>query len=216
MDNARHHMDIVTDDTAPPRVDLRADAPPAESVPDTNVGDDQISAALEDRLRRLADLHTDGHLDAQEFATAKRLILAATGLPQSTAPPVAGGVRRRGSLRPWVALLISVVMGFVLACVSAAVTWLQRPAGWALCSDGRFVDGNVVEHSVGATGYNFRAQCVADDGATRTVSSVQLLGVLWLEYTIALLAMFATVLVVIRAVRHVRRGPAMPPPSRFA
>ena len=105
---------------------------------------DETSVALEVRLRRLADLHTEGHLDAQEFADAKRLILVSPQPPESAAGPVADGAPRLGRRRWWLVVLIAVVLGFMLSMVSAALTPLQRPAGWAMCSTGRFVPGNVV------------------------------------------------------------------------
>ena len=101
-------------------------------------------------------------------------------------------------------LLGSIVIGFIVAAVSAAVTTLQRPGGWLLCSSGRFVEGNEVEHSVGATGYNFNAACVTDDGPTRKVSSIRLLGVLWFEYTVVVLAILVALVVVVGAIRRAR------------
>ncbi len=70
------------------------------------------------------------------------------------------------------------------------------------------MEGNEVEHSVGETGYNFHATCVTDDGPTRKVSSIRLLGVLWFEYTLVMLAALVTLIVVVGAIRRVRRAVA--------
>ena len=169
---------------------------------------DDASLALDERLQRLADLHTGCHLSAQEFTDAKRLVLA-----PSTASPVTTGQataeqRRVAPIRWrwWAVLLVGAVLGFMVACVAAAVTSLQRPAGPVLCRGGRLLAGNVIEHSVGATGYNIHAVCAADDGTLRSLSQVQVIGVLWLEYTLAWVAVISVVLVIWRAVHGSRRA----------
>jgi ABC-type uncharacterized transport system permease subunit len=166
---------------------------------------DELTDPLDVRLQRLADLHAGGHLSAQEFADAKRLILAPSSESPAAVGEAAAAPRRVGAMRWWALLLVAIVLGFMFACVAAAVTSLQRPAGLVLCSEGRFLAGNVVEHSVGATGYNIDAVCVADDGTVRALSQVQVLGVLWLEYAVVWAAVIVLVAVVWRAVRRSRR-----------
>ena len=123
-------------------------------------------------------------------------------------PPVpASSVQRLGPLRWWALLVIAIVLGFIVAALGAAVTALQRPAGWAVCNDGRFVAGRTVEHSVEATGYNFDAVCVRADGTAKSVSSIPLLGVLWSEYAIACFVLLVAARGLTRIARRSRRIP---------
>jgi hypothetical protein len=162
--------------------------------------EETVPAPVDVRLQHLADLHAQGQLDTQEFSAAKRMVLAAPD-PSFPAP----SVHRRSPLRWWAALLIAIVLGFIVAVLGAAVTALQRPAGWAVCNDGRFVAGRTVEHSVGATGYNFDAVCVRVDGRAQSVSSIRLLGVLWSEYAIACFVLLVAARGLTRIARRSRR-----------
>ena len=164
--------------------------------------EERVPAPLDVRLQHLADLHAQGQLDPQEFSAAKRMVLAA---PDSPVP--APRVHRTVSLRWWAALLIAIVLGFIVAFLGAAVTALQRPAGWAVCNDGRFVAGQTVEHSVGTTGYNFDAACVLADGTAQSVSSIRLVGVLWSEYAIASFVLLMAARELTRIARRSRRVP---------
>lgn len=164
--------------------------------------EERVPDPLDVRLQHLADLHAQGQLEPREFSAAKRMVLAGSN------PPVpAPSVHRPGPLRGWAALLIAIVLGFTVAMLGAAVTGLQRPAGWAVCNDGRFVAGRTVEHSVGTTGYNFDAVCVRADGTARSVSSIRLLGVLWSEYAIACFVLLMVARGLTRIARRSRRVP---------
>jgi hypothetical protein len=164
--------------------------------------EERVPAPLDVRLQHLADLHAQGQLDPEEFSAAKRMVLAEPD------PPVpAPSVPSLGPLRWWAALLIAIVLGFIVAALSAAITSLQRPAGWAVCNDGRFVAGRTVEHSVGATGYNFNSVCVRADGTPQSVSSIGLFGVLWLEYAIACFVLLVAARGLTRIARRSRRVP---------
>ena len=100
------------------------------------------SDRLEERLERLAKLHTDGDLDDNEYRSAKALLLAPTdGTTDATDTPV----RLRGPLGWGALLILAIIVGFTLACLSSAITTLQGPAGPVLCSNGDFVAGNVSE-----------------------------------------------------------------------
>jgi hypothetical protein len=159
-----------------------------------------VPAPLDVRLQHLADLHAQGQLDPQEFSAAKRRVLA-----EADEPVPAPSVHRPGPLRWWAGLLIAIVLGFIVAVLGAAFTALQRPAGWAVCNDGRFVAGRTVEHSVGATGYNFDAVCVRADGTAQSVSSIRLLGVLWSEYAIACFVLLVAARGLTRIAHRTRR-----------
>jgi hypothetical protein len=175
---------------------------PSEGSATRILDEEADSAPLDVRLQHLADLHAQGQLDSQEFSAAKRMVLAAPD------PPVpAPSVQRLGPLRWWAALLIAIVLGFIVAFLGAAVTALQRPAGWAVCNDGRFVAGRTVEHSVEATGYNFDAFCVRADGTAQSVSSIRLVAVLWSEYAIACFALLIAARGLTRIASRSRRVP---------
>jgi hypothetical protein len=172
----------------------------SEGSESRTLDEEGVPAPLDERLQHLADLHAQGQLDPQEYSAAKRMVLAEPD------PPVpAPSVRRAGPLRWWAALLIAIVLGFIVAALGAAVTALQRPAGWAVCSDGRFVAGRTVEHSVATTGYNFDAVCVRADGTAQSVSSIRLLGMLWSEYAIACFVLLMASLGLTRIARRSRR-----------
>ena len=94
-----------------------------------------------------------------------------------------------GSLRWWVWLIVAVVIGFSLACLSAAALSLQAPAGPVLCRGGTFLAGNdsVPSGDRRPSGRNIDSVCVGANGAVHHISQVSIVGVLWLEYTLAAL-----------------------------
>ena len=161
---------------------------------------DAPSERLEDRLERLAKLHSDGHLDDEEYRAAKAVLLDPAQTPHAGAAPHV--VTPLGPIRWWVWLIIAVVIGFCLACLAAAVTTLQRPAGPVLCRDGQFISGNVSEHFGGTTAYNIDSACVTDDGVVHHLSEWSITGILWVEYTIGAFAVMTVLVWVIRRLRR--------------
>ncbi|MCU1360528.1 MAG: hypothetical protein JWN99_1817 [Ilumatobacteraceae bacterium] len=168
-----------------------------------------VSDRLEDRLERLAKLHADGQLDDQEFKTAKAQLLTGTD-------PVAGSVtptvRTLGPYRWTTWFLIALCVGFTLGCLSSAVTTLQRPAAPIVCSNGDYVAGSTAQHFGGTTSFNIDAYCVSPDGNAHHLSQAAIIGVLWLEYTLALCLVFAVMVWLIRGLRGPPRmdAPAVP------
>jgi hypothetical protein len=164
---------------------------------------DGASDRVEDRLERLAKLHTDGDLDDNEYRSAKALLLTPA---LATTDDVATTVRTRGPLAWWVpGLILAVVIGFTLACLSSAFTTLQGPAGPVLCSDGDFLAGNVSERYGGTTSYNIDSACVSATGDVRQLSQVEIIGVLWFVYTGATLVVIAVLIGLARGLRAARR-----------
>lgn len=153
---------------------------------------------LEVRLGRLAELHRTGALDAAEFASAKAAILGPSGEPTHgpTAAPPGRSSFPRSAKR---GLLVG--LGWFLACMSSVFTVLQAPAGPFLCSGGTFRAGMTSETYGGTTSFDIDSVCVAASGDSRAVSSWAILGLLFVLYTVASLAFFRVVGVVLRAFR---------------
>jgi hypothetical protein len=168
---------------------------------------DGTSERLEDRLAKLAQLHRSGQLDDQEYSAAKAQLLEAH-------PPVSGSATTPGAaassvprvvrMRWWGWLILAVILGFMLACLGAAVTTLQRPAGPLLCNNGTFAVGNTSRHYVDGTAYNIDTACVTSDGVVHHLSEASIAGVLWLEYTVAIFVMLMIVVSLTRALRTPR------------
>ncbi|MCU1501732.1 MAG: hypothetical protein JWM12_1086 [Ilumatobacteraceae bacterium] len=192
--------------------------------PGTHTAREPGDERLEDRLARLAQLHDAGHLDDAEYRAAKALILAprpagpradpvTAGFPTGTLIGTSTGangagrtattptVRTIGRLPWWGWLLIAVVLGFAIACLGAVFTGLQGPAGPVLCRNGTFVAGSTSERFADGTTYDIDSACLGGNGSAEHLSGLAITGVLWAEYTLALLVIIAVLVWVIRGLR---------------
>jgi hypothetical protein len=190
----------------------------------------EMPESVDARLARLATLHTAGDLDDEEFRAAKARVLdpgaehgphpgsdplADTRTDPSSVPLTVSGPatadaavdRPRGRTHWWIWLFVAITIGFSFACLGAAVTSLQRPAGPLLCSGSTLHAGNASEHFGGTTAYNIDSACIDADGTIHELSQVSIIGALWLVYSVVTFVVIAALVVLakgIRALRHER------------
>ncbi|MCU1394529.1 MAG: hypothetical protein JWM34_2957 [Ilumatobacteraceae bacterium] len=113
-------------------------------------------------------------------------------------------------LRWWNVLLMAVIAGFIIACLGAAFTTLQTPAGPFVCRNGVFLAGNTktIVHDADGTsnGFNVDSSCVDKvTGLVRHLNGIEILGILWLIYGVFAFVVLLLVVMLVRSIRVPRQ-----------
>jgi hypothetical protein len=144
------------------------------------------------QLEHLAELHAEGVLTDDEFASAKANALGPPATP-STADPVLAAPRPDISPKMvWVLIVIAAfTIGVSIMGLSAGFEWAppQQLAAPVVCPGSDLVAKFDVSYTVAAKGVNLASVCVEDGHATR-ISDWWLSTVMTIEYTLIFLAIF--------------------------
>jgi hypothetical protein len=163
---------------------------------------DEQAEPVEVRLARLAALHAAGELDEAEFRAAKAAVLA-PGVAGGTGSDDAPGTPLR--MRWWGWFLVTIVLGFTVACLGAVWPVLQEPSAPVVCGSDELVAGRDVANHGSETDYNIRSSCRRDDGRLDRLSQVEIIAVLWVIYTALASVVVAVAVVITRLVRRALR-----------
>jgi Short C-terminal domain len=157
-----------------------------------------MSDTIDHQLEHLSELHADGALTDDEFATAKAHTLGSTGATPSGASPAAADpilAAPAPNIPPnivWFLLVFGAfIIGATITGMSAGFEWApaQAPAAPIVCPGGKLVVGFDVSYSVAAKGVDLASVCVKN-GSARQVSDLWLSTVMTLEYTAIFLVIF--------------------------
>lgn len=163
-----------------------------------------MSDTIDHQLEHLAELHADGALSDDEFATAKANALGASApadasggsptTPQTSDPILAAPTPNIPSKTVWVLLFVAALtIGGSVMGLSGGFEWAppQALAAPVVCPGGKLVAGFDVSYTVAKKGVDFASTCVKDGHAT-PVSDFWLSTVMTIEYTLVAFAIFAT------------------------
>jgi hypothetical protein len=166
-----------------------------------------MSQTIDRQLEHLAELHADGTLTDDEFASAKATALRA---PTSELAPDPVLAAPRPSVPPKLVPLLmffaALMIGITIVGLSTGLEWApaQAPAAPIVCPGGRLVAAFDVAYTVNAKGVDLASVCVKD-GTTSAVSGLWLGTVMVLEYTaVAFLLLYALRLAGLRRGRNRR------------